>query len=87
MTESIKAAAISYEGLIFSVERPARHHDVLALMSTRGVKGTAGKSVQGFLTDSGHFVDRKEAKRIARAAEQLLPRASASDSLFSEDVW
>ena len=50
-------------------------------------------AVQGFLTDNNTFVDRYEAFKIARAADQLLPEAKEEykdkiiTRLFSEDVW
>ena len=43
----------------------------------------SGESSQGFVTDTGEFVDRKEAGRIAFEAGQIdKPR----DFLFSEDI-
>lgn len=45
------------------------------------------KTEQGFETNLRPFVDRKEAKIIARNADQLLDRASKLNILFSEDVW
>lgn len=45
------------------------------------------KTEQGFETNLRPFVDRKEAKKIARNADQLLDRASKLNILFSEDVW
>lgn len=45
------------------------------------------KTEQGFLTNEDDFVDRVEAKKIAREADQLLDRASPLKYLFSEDLW
>ena len=42
---------------------------------------------QGFLTDSGEFVDREEAYRIALKAKQLVPRQSDGPRLYTEDLW
>ena len=41
---------------------------------------------QGFLTSKGRFVDRKEAKIIAKNANQLL-RDSIFENLISEDIY
>lgn len=41
---------------------------------------------QGFVTQDGRFVDRREAKRIAYRAGQLIRETHPTD-LFSEDVW
>ena len=44
--------------------------------------------VEGFLTNTGLFVDRYEAKKIAVAANQLIvPIEETYPALFSEDVW
>jgi hypothetical protein len=45
---------------------------------------------QGFLTSTGRFVDREEAKHIARATGQYRHREGRSadwHELYSEDVW
>lgn len=46
---------------------------------------------QGFVTDAGRFVDRKQGMKIAVAADQLLPLPGdakrSHPELFSEDVW
>ena len=86
MTETIDRAAIQAGAVTFNTARPRRHHHILALMNARGVQSDT-RPVQGFLTSTGRFVDRKEAKRIAHDAGQLLPTASKSDLLFTEDLW
>lgn len=53
---------------------PASHYEVSRRMLERGIKEPL-KYEQGFVTDRGRFVDREEAMKIARAAEQRgLPR-------------
>jgi len=42
---------------------------------------------QGFLTNKGRFVDRKEALTIAINAKQVNPNDIYSDMLFSEDLY
>ena len=45
---------------------------------------------QGFVTDTGRYVDRKEAWQIAEAAGQLNERAPTDGrggTLYSEDLW
>ena len=44
------------------------------------------KSKQGFLTSTGRFVDRIEAKQIAKAANQLV-REYGDAELYSEDLY
>lgn len=62
-----------------------RHHNCFALRP----KGFEGKETQGFLTSRDRFVDRKEAKRIATAAGQLISREEGLSftSLYSEDLY
>jgi hypothetical protein len=81
--ELIVSAAIRYKGWIFSVERPGRHGDCINFMHSLGLDYTD----QGFLTNRGRFVDRKEAADIVTASGQTEPRDNCGGHLFSEDVW
>ena len=48
----------------------------------------AGEEVQGFLTNTNRFVDRKEAFGIAAEAKQLhKPAYNPITGLFSEDLY
>lgn len=89
--ETIATAAIRVDGEVWTLPRPARHHVLIqawAIAHYRdGEEGRIGEHDQGFVTSTGRFVEREEAKVIARAAGRLLERASSSASLFSEDVW
>lgn len=78
--------------LIFTMPRPARHGDIMATLWLLN-QGAAGGCEQGFLTDDGTFLDRKEAYIHAIANAQPW-RADArktgkymGDQLFSEDLW
>lgn len=86
MAETIDRAAIRAGDIIFKVKRPYRHHHVLGVMRLRNVKNPQ-RATQGFVTSTGRFVDRIEARRIAHDAGQLLPTASKGDRLFTEDLW
>ena len=48
---------------------------------------TRCKTVQGFLTSTGRFVDRKEAYRIALNAGQIDESNGVDGELFSEDLY
>lgn len=64
-----------------------RHGNCIANLTVFGMKSSSyEKHIQGFLTNTGHFVDRKEAMIIARRANQLLTNTS-SNMLFSEDLY
>lgn len=85
-TRRIVAAAILQDGVVYSVSRPGRHHNVIRMMYESGNPQEEGH-VQGFVTNEGIFVDRKDAYIIARDAGQILDKTFPSDTLFSEDVW
>lgn len=86
--ERIVAAAIHHAGISFSVPPPQRHHNVAQLMFGLGLP-TDAQRYQGFLTNRGRFVDRFEAAKIARAAQQVgsQKRTDPQGELFSEDLW
>jgi len=85
--------------LILYVPRPGRHHNALhALFEQFKDKQTIDRKhasyageVQGFLTDTGEFLDRRAALIHARACGQPLLRKHGEgyqgDELFSEDLW
>ena len=70
-----------------------RHCDVFEKMYNMRIEYDRQTAVQGFLTDNDTFVDRYEAFKIARAADQFLPEVKEEykdkiiTQLFSEDVW
>jgi hypothetical protein len=82
----VAAAIVGFDGKVYSVPKPGRHHDVIRMMVESGhPKPITGE--QGFLLSDGRFVDRESAKIVAINAGQLLARASHSSDLFSECVW
>lgn len=87
--ETIVAAAIDFEGVVYSVPRPGRHNDVIhKIVRERGVKSVPGSATQGFLTSGGQFVNRWRAHRIAVDSGQPCSRPlDLNSELYSEDVW
>ena len=83
----IVGAAIFHEGQIFWLEVPARHGDVMAALVKLGQKRAAVVGDQGFVTQNGDFLTRKEAREVAERYGQLKPNALQHEELFSEDVW
>lgn len=82
MSERIAQAAVrSKNGIVFTIDPPARHIDIIRheVMPELDFE-------QGFLTEDGRFVDRKEARRIAEAAGQIVG-GPATDSLYTENLW
>lgn len=66
-----------------------RHDNIIKLNYSLGGETTTSKnSVQGFLTSKNRFVDRKEALKIALAANQVLDISNLrGEILFSEDLY
>lgn len=86
--EMIVRAAIRYEGTVYSLPAPARHHNVIALMINDGLPSeSCSIPNQGFVTSTDRFVDRYEGFRVARDAGQLWRSPTPPDMLTSEDVW
>ena len=91
MIDRISAAAIKRpsNGMIFTLPRPAHHHDIIHHIVTTypDIKRVGAGYEQGFVTETGRFVGREEALTIANAAGQIKEKHGSLDELFSEDVW
>lgn len=68
-----------------------RHGNCIATMTSLGElrsvtfgPDSVGENVQGFITNTGRFVDRVEAAKIAFEAEQI---KYPKDILYSEDLY
>lgn len=78
----ISCAVIDYDGIIYSLPAPARHHHIL------NTHGCLAGCTQGFLTSEGRFAARDEDWKIAEAAGQIIRRCGGDgDRLFSENLW
>lgn len=81
----IKAAAILQEdGSIYSLPKPHRHPDIIIDMASKGLR-YGGQ--QGFILDNGEFVNRVEALKIAKAADQVIRKDDLTNQLYTEDLW
>ena len=88
-TDLVQSAAIKWEGLVLSMDRPARHGDLIRELSRLGLP-EACHGEQGFVTSDGKFVDRQSAYEIAMRAGQILATAQSlfpGRDLFTEDLW
>jgi hypothetical protein len=83
----IAAAAIKYRDVIVSMPRPNRHHNIIYSVYNLWSIRTGSNGVQGFITDTGEFVDRVEGLRIARDNNQIIHKHGSDKELFSEDMW
>ena len=83
---TVQCAAIrDDDGRVWSVPRPGRHHDVIALMGT----AFRQRFDQGFVLSDGRWVRRQPAYRIAVASGQIKDGEGVAPQhgLFSEDLW
>lgn len=91
----IIAAAIKFGDLVCFVPKPGRHHNVLHnLVYNYGTGHRTAVSyeqeIQGFLTDKGEFLNRRDGLTYARERGQVIrPDVGGyqGDELFSEDLW
>lgn len=87
--ERIEKAALVKDGVVYSVDRPGRHNHAISLAHktlklSEDPMVPLREDVQGFVTNSGRFVDRFEAVDVAFKAGQI---TGLKYKLYSEDVW
>jgi hypothetical protein len=79
------------QGLVVCGHRHGHCIDIVKTLSgLRTVKNApdgVGETVQGFLTNTNRFVDRKEAYQIANKAGQIISEPYNDRVLFSEDIY
>jgi hypothetical protein len=92
--ETIMFVAIKHaNGLIYSIGKPGRHHDVMDIMTEYEHGNDPDEpSVdafedQGFVTSRGRYVSRYEGASIARRNNQLIREPTPYDELTSEDLF
>ena len=79
-------------GEVYWLPRPARHHSVIHSLVKLRRWQTARNGEQGFVTESGEFLDRRRGMLHAIQFEQLLNppelgRLGNGEILYSEDLW
>jgi len=78
----IKEAAIMHEGKIWTGRR---HHDVIRkIVEECGREAAPVRGEQGFVTECGKFLNRKEAAKVAFEAGQV---KELHPILMSEDLY
>lgn len=72
-----------------ALKAPKRHHDCIHEIFQRTGQSVPGDWIQGFYTDKGAMLDRKEALRYVYRIGQLNPKdkLGCEGLLFSEDLW
>ena len=92
---TISQAAIKRDNVIWTLPRPARHHNILwAMYDVDNGKSPDERPIiipahgeQGFITNDGAFVSRECAFNIATCAGQFIGKPCAQPKLYSEDLW
>lgn len=82
----LQAAVRTGDGVIHTLPRPNRHHDIIRLMAAMG-HPQCGCCNDGFLLSDGRFASRSAAKRIAFLAGQVRRGRTISETMTSEDLW
>jgi hypothetical protein len=80
-------AAVLYKGFAWSKPAPARHSDIINGMFPILGEVVDTPQTDGFITASGHFLNRVEALLAAVAAGQKFIEPPVSEELFSENLW
>lgn len=83
----ITHVAIIFQGRTWSLPTPPNRHFHIIRWIYADTGTPVDHDTQGFLDDQGNFLDRKAAMVHAKACGQLRDPNSASDTLFSEDLW
>lgn len=79
------AANLNQDGVIVL---GARHFDSLMHTTIKAQKLEGSDWVQGFITNRGDFVDRKEAWVVASRAGQIIHRCGGEEeTLYSENLY
>ncbi len=84
----ITHVAIRFQGKVYSLPPPNRHHDVIwDIVAQTGVP-CVDNDEQGFLDESGRFLNRKQALVSARLFGQIKDETKIyCGQLFSENLW
>lgn len=87
----ITHVAVRFRGTVHSLPKPNRHHDVIRLIcETTGADyvDANGPDDQGFLDESGRFLNRKQALVSALDNDQIKDASKVLHGmLFSENLW
>ncbi len=88
--ETIVGSAVKLsDGRVYSVPKPGRHGHVFVMfkeMRERGDGVPKEGQIQGFVTNTGRFVDRKEGAELALSNGQI-KKLNWPPDLYSEDLW
>jgi hypothetical protein len=92
LMRQITHVAVIYEGQVWSLPEPFRHHDIIRtianLTGATSIDCDESKGCQGFLDASGRYLSRVQALPVALACKQVKDENDICHGmLFSEDLW
>ena len=73
-------------GVVYTLPKPYRHHHIIKMMINEYDELAPIIGEQGFVTDTGKFLDRESAATLALQNGQCNELDSPPE-LFSEDLW
>jgi hypothetical protein len=81
--------AIRFEGKVYSLPKPNRHHHVISLIVNKtGILSIDVESDdEGFIDEQGNFLNRKKALINAIEHNQLIDEVPLHYVLTSENLW
>lgn len=82
----IATAAVRVGEAVFTLPRPARHCDVRRLIVVE-TERVPRECTEGFVTECGRFLNRRQAGTVARASGQTEKLKWPHIGLNSEDLW
>jgi hypothetical protein len=84
----ITHVAIRFQGVVYSLPEPNRHHDVIREIVQKTGVSHVDNDEQGFLDEDGRFLNRSQALLRALLTNQIKdPNKIRAKMLFSEDLW
>ena len=72
---------------LYWLPKPNRHGDVIRHMVDSDKHPKPVRGIQGFVTNTGEFLNREQAYEYAKAKDQILPGTGIRGVLYSEDLW
>lgn len=84
---SITHVALIFNGKVWSLPRPYRHHHIIRTIVALGEAEKVDSQSQGFLDDMGRYVSRQRAFEIVKRNGQLPTGIIIGGVLTSEDLW
>lgn len=84
--EQITGVAIrDLDGKVWSLPAPNRHYNVIHMIYTETKQQVPRNWAQGFVTESGRFLTRRQARMVAQKTGQFT--GEVRGTLTSEDLW